>query len=76
MDYICMICGRRRHVLREGKVMLCTRCITALGLALGEKLPRHAEEGKRPPCQPEAQGRRIPHGDGIPPSRLRRATSL
>ena len=38
MEYICMICGRKKHVLREGKVMLCTRCITALGLALGDKL--------------------------------------
>ena len=38
MESICMICGRKKHVLREGKLMLCTRCITALGLALGEKL--------------------------------------
>lgn len=37
MEYCCMICGRKKHVLREGKVMLCTRCITALGLAFGEK---------------------------------------
>lgn len=42
MEYICMICGRKKHVLREGKVMLCTRCITALGLALGEKLGENA----------------------------------
>ena len=38
MEYICMICGSRQHVLREGQVMLCTRCITALGIALGDKL--------------------------------------
>ena len=38
MEYICMICGSRQHVLREGQVMLCTRCITALGIALGAKL--------------------------------------
>ena len=37
MEYCCMICGRKKHVLREGKVMLCTHCITALGLAFGEK---------------------------------------
>ena len=44
MEYICMICGRKKHVLREGKVMLCTRCITALGLALGEKMGEKSEQ--------------------------------
>ena len=34
----CMICGRRSSVLREGKLCLCSRCIAALGEALGEKL--------------------------------------
>ena len=38
MEYICMICGSRQHVLWEGQVMLCTRCITALGIALEDKL--------------------------------------
>ncbi len=46
MEYICMICGRKKHVLREGKVMLCTRCITALGLALGDKLGETSPEHK------------------------------
>ncbi len=34
----CMICGGRRHVLREGGICLCTRCVGALGEALGDKL--------------------------------------
>ena len=37
--YECMICGSREHVLREGPLCLCTRCLAALGQALGEKLP-------------------------------------
>lgn len=49
MEYLCMICGRKKHVLREGKLMLCTRCITALGLALGDKL--EALQGT-PHCHP------------------------
>ena len=52
MEYICMICGRKKHVLREGKVMLCTRCITALGLALGDKLGETVAPGAKP-CHPE-----------------------
>lgn len=36
--YECMICGSREHVLREGKVCLCARCVEALGAALGDKL--------------------------------------
>lgn len=48
MEYICMICGSRHHVLREGKVMLCTRCITALGLALRDKLACHPEGEESP----------------------------
>ena len=51
MEYICMICGRKKHVLREGKVMLCTRCITALGLALGDKL-RETVAPSAKPCHP------------------------
>ncbi len=46
MEYICMICGRKQHVLREGQVMLCTRCITALGIALGDKLAHPAGDTK------------------------------
>ena len=38
MEYICMICGRKKHVLREGKLCLCSRCIEALGQALADKL--------------------------------------
>ena len=38
MIYECIICGSREHVLREGNIMLCTRCIQALGDALWEKL--------------------------------------
>ena len=55
MEYICMICGSRQHVLREGQVMLCTRCITALGIALGDKLealhgtPHRHTEGRTAP---------------------------
>ena len=48
MEYICMICGRKKHILREGKVMLCTRCVTALGLALGGKLN---SEASAPPAR-------------------------
>ena len=50
MRYECMICGSREHVLREGKLALCTRCIDALSRALWEKLfpgqplPQSAEE--------------------------------
>lgn len=36
--YECMICGAREHVLREGGLCLCTRCVEALGLALAGKL--------------------------------------
>lgn len=36
--YECIICGSREHVLREGKVCLCTRCLSALGQALESKL--------------------------------------
>ena len=60
MEYICMICGSRQHVLREGQVMLCTRCITALGIALHDKL--EALHGTQP-------GLSLRHG-------LCRATSL
>ena len=38
-SYECMICGSREHVLREGPLCLCTRCLEALGQALGDKLP-------------------------------------
>ena len=49
MEYICMICGSRQHVLREGQVMLCTRCITALGIALGDKLEAlHGSQHRHP----------------------------
>ncbi len=41
--YECMICGSREHVLREGALCLCTRCLAALGQALGDKLPCMAE---------------------------------
>ncbi len=37
--YECIICGSREHVLREGRLQLCTRCLEALGQALGGKLP-------------------------------------
>ena len=37
-EHVCMICGSREHLLREGKLCLCTRCIAALGEALSEKL--------------------------------------
>lgn len=37
-SYECMICSSREHVIREGKIFLCTRCIEALGDALWEKL--------------------------------------
>lgn len=36
----CMICGSQKHVLREGKLCLCARCIGALGDALGQKLEK------------------------------------
>ena len=36
--YECMICGSHEHVLREGKLCLCSRCIEALGQALADKL--------------------------------------
>ena len=36
--YECMICGSHEHVLREGKLCLCARCVAALGEALVEKL--------------------------------------
>ena len=35
-----MICGSRKHVLREGQIFLCARCIAALGEALAEKLTK------------------------------------
>ena len=38
--YECMICGSREHVLREGQIFLCARCIEALGEALAEKLTK------------------------------------
>ena len=38
--YECMICGCREHVLREGQIFLCARCIEALGEALAEKLTK------------------------------------
>ena len=38
----CMICGSQKHVLREGKLCLCARCIGALGDALGQKLEKPA----------------------------------
>ena len=38
--YECMICGSREHVLREGQIFLCARCIEALGEALTEKLTK------------------------------------
>ncbi len=41
--YECMICGSHEHVLREGKLCLCSRCIEALGQALADKL-----ESKKP----------------------------
>lgn len=48
MIYECIICGSREHVLWEGNVMLCTRCIGALSEALWDKLfpgiPSPAEE--------------------------------
>lgn len=34
----CMICGSQRHLLREGGVCLCSRCIGAMGRALAKKL--------------------------------------
>ena len=37
-QYECMICGSHQHVLREGKLCLCSRCIEALGEALADKL--------------------------------------
>ena len=47
--YECMICGSREHVLREGPLCLCTRCLAALGQALGDKLPCMAEGGQADP---------------------------
>ena len=44
--YECMICGSRKHVLREGQIFLCARCIAALGEALAEKLTKKEEETK------------------------------
>ena len=48
MEYECMICGSREHVMREGEIYLCAHCIQALGEALWEKLfpgsPSPAEE--------------------------------
>ena len=50
MLHECMICGSREHVMREGQILLCTRCIQALGEALWEKLfpgqplPQSAED--------------------------------
>lgn len=41
--YECMICGSREHVLREGRLCLCVRCVEALGEALGEKLTKKEE---------------------------------
>ena len=56
MEYICMICGRKKHVLRESKVMLCTRCITALGLALGDKLEKMPPRAQSPVILSAAEG--------------------
>lgn len=36
--YECIICGSREHVLRQGGICLCTRCVEALGAALEGKL--------------------------------------
>ena len=36
--HTCMICGGDRRLAREGSVVLCERCLTALGRALSEKL--------------------------------------
>ena len=41
--YECMICGSHEHVLREGKLCLCARCVAALGEALGEKLENNRD---------------------------------
>ena len=38
-SYECIICGSREHLLREGGLCLCTRCLEALGQALETKLP-------------------------------------
>lgn len=43
---ICMICGTHHRVLREGGVALCSRCLTALADALGEKLSHSAPQEK------------------------------
>ena len=76
MEYICMICGRKKHVLREGKVMLCTRCITALGLALGEKLGEPAVGPDPSPRQEPPRAavalRNTPAGVACPPPASRR----
>ena len=34
----CMICGGTRGLLREDEVLLCSRCVMALGRALQQKL--------------------------------------
>lgn len=52
----CMICGRRRHVLREENTVLCARCLAALAEALGEKLshsaPQRETDAQRQPLVP------------------------
>lgn len=53
--YECMICGSREHVLREGKILLCTRCIEALGDALAEKLWSASPDEQQTDCPTTAQ---------------------
>lgn len=54
--YECMICGAGEHVLREGGLCLCTRCVEALGLALAGKLwEEPSPEGGDPSPHPAAE---------------------
>ena len=45
--YECMICGSKEHVLREGQLCLCSRCVEALGAALSGRLEHPVPTGEQ-----------------------------